>query len=374
MKRFAYILIMLFLVNCGSTQLKETNASDVQPAPDGLKASSIEDKASIVAAEKTAEETKLVAPIPDFSNSKGIGEIMNFLASDELQGRDSGSEGIAKAADFIEAIFIKNNIKPYFENFRDTLSNFNEPAYNMVGMIEGNDPELKKEFIILGAHYDHIGRIESKNGDEIANGANDNASGTTTVLELARYFGNAKANKRSIIFALFSAEEKGLLGSQYFAKYPTIPKENIVGNINLDMPVLTYDFQDLIVFGGTRSSFNAAISKAAEEMGLVVSPDPMAEQGIFTRSDHFRFVEEGVPSVMLSTGFGNGGAKAWETHFAKHYHRPSDDMMNDINFDAAAKFAELKTRIAFTLANADRRPLWNKGDFFAEQFNGPMQE
>jgi len=245
---------------------------------------------------------------------------------------------------------------------------------NVMGMIDGTDPDLKDEVIVLSAHLDHIGVSTTDEEDVINNGALDNAAGIATLLEAARMMQANTPPRRSVMFLAVTAEEKGLLGSQYFAKNPTVPKENIVGNINLDMPVLTYDFKDLIVFGGTRSTFNEAISAAAKEMNLIVAPDPMPEQGIFTRSDHFRFVEEGVPSVMLSTGFGNGGAKAWETHFAEHYHRPSDDMMNDLNFEAAAKFSELKTRIAFTLANADTRPLWNKGDFFAEQFNGPMRD
>jgi len=245
---------------------------------------------------------------------------------------------------------------------------------NVAGMIEGVDPELKDEIIVLTAHLDHIGVSRTIEDDKINNGAIDNAAGVATLIEAARMMQNNTPPRRSVMFLAVTAEEKGLLGSQYFAKNPTVPKENIVGNVNLDMPVLTYDFQDVIAFGGTRSTFNAAISKAAEEMGIVLNPDPMPEQGIFTRSDHFRFVEEGIPSVMLSTGFANGGAEGWATHFAKHYHRPSDDMQNDINFEAAAKFSELKTRITFTLANADQRPLWNKGDFFAEQFSGPMLE
>ncbi len=243
---------------------------------------------------------------------------------------------------------------------------------NVAGVIEGTDPELKDEVIVLTAHLDHIGVSKIDEEDVINNGALDNAAGIATLIEAARMMQNNTPPRRSVMFLAVTAEEKGLLGSQYFAKNPTVPKESIVGNVNLDMPVLTYDFKDVIAFGGTRSTFNAAISKAAQEMGLVLNPDPMPEQGIFTRSDHFRFVEEGVPSVMLSTGFGNGGEEAWATHFADHYHRPSDDMMNDLNFEAAAKFSELKTRITFTLANADERPLWNTGDFFAEQFNGPM--
>jgi len=318
MKRLTYLLVMLFVASCGSTQLKETNASNVQPAPDGLQGSVVEAKESMAETEKTLEETKIVAPIPDFSNSKGIGEIMNFLASDELQGRDSGSEGIAKAADFIEAIFIKNDIKPYFESFRDTLSNFNEPAYNMVGMIEGNDPELKKEFIILGAHYDHIGRIKSKNGDDIANGANDNASGTTTVLELARYFGNAKANKRSIIFALFSAEEKGLLGSKHLAKKLKDTNLNLYAMLNFEMVGVPLQHDDYLMYlTGYNLSNLADISNSYSNRTVTGFLPKAKEFNLFNRSDNAPFHEiYNVPSHTYST---------FDFTNFDHYHQVGDE-------------------------------------------------
>ena len=245
---------------------------------------------------------------------------------------------------------------------------------NVAAMIEGTDPALKDEVIVLSAHLDHIGISTTDEEDVINNGALDNAAGIATLIEAARMMTENTPPRRSVMFLAVTAEEKGLLGSQYFAKNPTVPKDNIVANINLDMPVLTYDFTDIIVFGGTRSTLEPAIEKAAAEMNITIGPDPFPEQGIFTRSDHFRFVEEGVPSVMVSTGFANGGESGWETHFATHYHRPSDDMKNNLDFDAGARFAELKTRIAFTVANQDERPLWKKGDFFAKQFNGPVTD
>jgi len=318
-----------------------------------------------------------VAPGGDtYSRAPGI----KGGATLSMDGAEKLFQGASMSyADVLELAEAEGGKTPTFElPYIVTLSQKSKidsvTSANVMGMIEGTDPALKDEVIVLSAHLDHIGVSTTDEEDVINNGALDNAAGIATLLEAARMMQNNTPPRRSVMFLAVTAEEKGLLGSQYFAKNPTVPKDNIVGNINLDMPVLTYDFKDLIVFGGTRSTFNEAISSAAKEMDLVVAPDPMPEQGIFTRSDHFRFVEEGVPSVMLSTGFGNGGAKAWATHFADHYHRPSDDMMNDLNFEAAAKFSELKTRIAFTLANADERPLWNKGDFFAEQFNGPMKD
>lgn len=243
---------------------------------------------------------------------------------------------------------------------------------NVVGMIEGSDPVLKDEVILLTAHLDHIGISKSFEEDKINNGALDNAAGVATLLEASRIILAGERPKRSIMLALVTAEEKGLLGAQYFAQNPTVDASRIVGNVNLDMPVLTYDFEDVVAFGSDRSTIAGAVSQAAEEMGMSLSPDPMPDQGIFTRSDHFRLVQIGVPSVFLATGYANGGEQAWAEHFAKNYHRPSDEMNDNVSIDAAAKFTDLNAKIALTLANQDERPLWNKDDFFARQFDGPQ--
>ena len=245
---------------------------------------------------------------------------------------------------------------------------------NVVGMIAGSDPELTDEVIVLTAHLDHTGVSQSMEEDRINNGALDNAAGIATLLEAARMIQAGQAPRRSIMFLAVTAEEKGLLGAQYFTRFPTVPAENIVANVNLDMPVLTYDFTDVIVFGATRSTIIDAVETATGEMGIALSPDPMPDQGLFTRSDHFRFVEIGVPSVYLIPGWENGGQDAFAEHMANNYHRPSDDMSEPIDFEAGAKFAEMKARIALELANKDERPLWRAGDFFAETFNGPQEE
>ena len=243
---------------------------------------------------------------------------------------------------------------------------------NVIGMIEGSDPDLKDEIIVLTAHLDHIGLSQSFEDDKINNGALDNAAGVATMLEVARIILAGERPRRSVMLLIVTAEEKGLLGAQYFAQNPTVDASRIVGNVNLDMPVLTYAFEDVVAFGSDRSTIESAVQDAAAEMNMTLSPDPFPDQGLFTRSDHFRLVEIGVPSIFLATGFANGGEEAWATHFAQNYHRPSDDMDNDIDFDAAARFAEINTRIALNLANRDERPLWNKDDFFARQFNGPQ--
>jgi len=243
---------------------------------------------------------------------------------------------------------------------------------NVIGMIEGSDPDLKNEIIVLTAHLDHIGLSQSFEDDKINNGALDNAAGVATMLDVARMVLAGERPRRSIMLLIVTAEEKGLLGAQYFAQNPTVDPSRIVGNVNLDMPVLTYAFEDVVAFGSDRSTIESAVQQAAAEMDMTLSPDPFPDQGLFTRSDHFRLVEIGVPSIFLATGFANGGQEAWATHFAQNYHRPSDDMQNNIDFDAAARFAEINARIALNLANRDQRPLWNKDDFFARQFNGPQ--
>ncbi|MEX1250453.1 MAG: M28 family metallopeptidase [Hyphomonas sp.] len=243
---------------------------------------------------------------------------------------------------------------------------------NVMGMIEGTDPDLKDEVIIISAHLDHIGISKTIEEDTINNGALDNASGVATMLDAARMLKAGPPMKRTVVFIALTAEEKGLLGAQYFAMNPSLPG-TIVANVNLDMPILTYDFTDIIVYGALRSNIAATVETAAAGMGITLSPDPAPEQGIFTRSDHFRFVEAGIPSVYLKPGFANGGDAAFAEHQARNYHRPSDDMSNKLDFAAAARFAELNARIALALANQDAPPLWKKDDFFARQFNGPME-
>ena len=239
---------------------------------------------------------------------------------------------------------------------------------NVVGLIEGSDPTLKAQTIILSAHLDHLG-IHGKDADKINNGALDNASGIATMLEVARGFKEAKTKpKRSVVLLAVTAEEKGLIGSEYFANNPTVPKAGIAADVNLDMPVLLYDFQDVIAFGADRSTIGPAVARAAGRVGIGLSADPLPEEGLFTRSDHYRFVEQGVPSVFLMTGFKNGGEKGFKDFLANHYHKPNDDLNQPINYEAGARFALVNYQIARELADAPARPAWNKGDFFGNLF------
>lgn len=239
---------------------------------------------------------------------------------------------------------------------------------NVVGLIEGSDPKLKDEVVILSAHLDHEGISAPVNGDSINNGALDNASGVATQLEVARAFmASGKPPRRSVMFVFVTAEEKGLLGAEYFARNPTTAKK-MVANVNLDMPILTYDFVDVIAFGSDRSSLGPSVRAAAARMNVALSKDPMPEEGLFTRSDHYRFVEQGVPSMFLMTGFGNGGEEKFRGFLKEHYHKPSDDLRLPIDYEAGAKFAKLNYEISREIADADTPPAWNQGDFFGGLF------
>lgn len=240
---------------------------------------------------------------------------------------------------------------------------------NVVGVIEGSDPVLKNEVIVLSAHLDHIGVSKAgENGDFINNGALDNAAGISTMLEAARGFATAKTKpKRTLVFVALTAEERGLTGSDYFARNPSVPGK-IVANVNLDMPILLYGFTDIIAFGAERSSIGPVVAEAAKGMGLTLSPDPVPDEGLFTRSDHFSFVLTGVPSVFIKTGYANGGKEADESFRGARYHRPGDDLTQAINYEAGAKFAKVNYEIAKALANTPERPKWRDGDFFGTRF------
>ncbi len=240
---------------------------------------------------------------------------------------------------------------------------------NVVALLEGSDPALKDEAIVLSAHLDHEGvREDAEPGeDRVYNGALDNAGGVATTLEVARAFvESGQRPKRSVLFLLVTAEEKGLVGAEYFARNPG--KLKVVGNLNLDMPILTYDFTDVVAFGADRSTIGPAVRRAAERVGVTLSGDPLPDEGLFTRSDHYRFVEVGVPSAFLMTGFQNGGEAKFTAFLKECYHKVCDDLSQPIDYAAGAKFAKINYEIARELADGAERPAWNKGDFFGGKF------
>ena len=252
---------------------------------------------------------------------------------------------------------------------------------NVVATLEGSDPVLKNEYVVFSAHLDHIGvsnhsddHEEGEVEDTINNGALDNASGVSILLETARLLASMPERpKRSVLFVVVTGEEKGLLGSSYFANNPTVPVMQMVANVNLDMPLILYPFADVIAFGSTHSTLGTIVESAAKKIDISLSPDPMPEQALFTRSDHYSFVKAGIPSVFLMTGFKSkdpeiDGGKMFGDFLKNHYHQHSDQIDLPIRWDAAASFAEVNMMIGVEIANGENRPVWNEGDFFGKTF------
>jgi len=277
-----------------------------------------------------------------------VAHTLKYLASDALEGRDPGTAGIEKAGQYLETLLKDAGIKPYFKSYRDSLSNY-PGAYNVVGYIEGTDPKLKKEFVILGAHYDHIGITEKGfEGDHINNGANDNASGTTVLSEVAKYLAKAKNNKRSVLVVFFSAEEKGLLGSKHLAEKLKREQMNVYTLLNFEMlgVPMKYDF-DMFLTG-----FN--LSNMAEKMnqyagGTFIGKSEGAEKyDLFKASDNYPFYEAfKIPSHTVS---------AFDFSNFNYYHHPKDEFEGmDTKF--MTKVSQKLTGVVTKMINAETREI-----------------
>lgn len=304
-------------------------------------------------------------------------QVGSYLHFDKASALFEGAEMTA------EQVFALDNdgekIKGFALTSKVAMSNSSRheeiTSPNIIAAIEGSDPVLKDEYVVFSAHLDHIGVSEhSDHEDKINNGALDNASGVSILLETARILSQSEEkSKRSILFVVVTGEEKGLLGSSYYAQNPTVPVMKLVANVNLDMPLLLYNFADVIAFGSTHSTMGASVEKAAGKVGIGLSPDPMPEQALFTRSDHYSFVKAGIPSVFLMSGFkskdeGVDGGAVFKEFLSTHYHNHSDEVSLPIKYEAAASFAEVNIMIGQEIANQAERPKWHDGDFFGKTF------
>lgn len=245
---------------------------------------------------------------------------------------------------------------------------------NVLGYLPGTDPALAKEYIVVTAHLDHLGKTPTPESgdDEINNGAMDNAVGIAAMLEAARLL-KANPSKRPVVFLALTGEEKGLVGSDYFIRNPTLNNGKVVANINLDMPILTYEFTDFVAFGAERSTLYPEVKAAVESLDVTLSPDPVPEKGLFTRSDQYSFVEQGVPAVFLSTGWENGGKEAQADFIKNHYHSVTDEA-SLVNFEQLKRFTDINFTIIRNVGNMKARPKWVKDDFFGKIFNGEMEK
>ena len=228
---------------------------------------------------------------------------LEYLASDDLMGRKTGTEGIEKAANFITTIFEGKGVKPYYDTYRDHFKIGNVDAFNIVGYLEGNDPDLKNEFVVIGAHYDHIGVGKEVDGDTIANGANDNAAGTTAVVELAKYFADINDNKRSVLFILFSGEELGLKGSFHSAKRLKEEGLDLYAMINLEMIGVPMEGKDYLAYvtGFEETNLAEKFNQYTGEKTLGFF-EGAKKMNLFKRSDNYPFFAEfNVPAQTICT-------------------------------------------------------------------------
>jgi len=276
--------------------------------------------------------------------------------NDVLSRIDNGNTASFNLASSIEV--------NYTSTFKDVES------WNLIAKITGHDKHLKQEYIVHTAHLDHVGIGAAVNGDSIYNGAHDNAEGVASLLEFARIYKqkNVRPN-RSMLLLVNTGEEMGLLGSAYFVNHPTVPKNKIVAAINADMPILIAPLLSIVPTGTEHSSLYQNVAFAADKLDIEIHEDRMPEEIRLTRSDHFSFICEGIPAMYIKYGIKTNvpgfdllkHMKQWQT---LHYHKPSDDINNSFDFNAAKKYAQLNFLISYSISQTNERPKWNKGDYF----------
>lgn len=252
-------------------------------------------------------------------------------------------------------------------------------APNVVAILPGRDPRLRDEYVVFSAHWDHLGiGAPDKSGDNIYNGAVDNASGVASVIEIARALAHlpaAQRPRRSILFLIPTAEEQGLLGAEWYARHPLVPLRQTAADVNLDSMNIHGLTRNFVPLGAERSSLKGVVEAVARERGMTVSPDPRPEQGSFYRSDHFPFAKVGVPSINLEAGDDFvGRPKGWgqqqfEAYNTAHYHQPSDQYSDAWDFRGIIQETEIALAIGRRVADADQSPRFNPDDEFAKAQN-----
>ena len=288
-------------------------------------------------------------------------------ATRRLLGSDAGA-----VFDAVSSGNPKSRALPYRARVHLLSTHQTKTSPNVVGLLRGSDPKLRDEYLVYSSHLDHLGITEPVDGDAINNGAFDNASGIACMIEMARAFVAAKP-RRSILFLATTAEEKGSKGAQYFVSNPPVPVDQLVGNINIDMLVMTHRTRDLVAYGAETNDLGDLARALAKEMNVELTPDPFPEEVIFVRSDQIEFVRRGIPAIYLGLGFHAVDPNVDnQAEFARwlrtRYHSPKDDLQQPIDWSAALLLTEFEYRLGLTAANRDARPRWNPGDFFGVTF------
>ncbi|AZQ43630.1 M20/M25/M40 family metallo-hydrolase [Nonlabens ponticola] len=295
MKNLSVLIVALILASCGTSRRLE--------------------KMDLATAK--IKERKVYLPT---ANPTQIAIDVQYLSSDELNGRETGTKGIEMAADYLKERLQTIGIEPYGSGYFDAFSSGDLKGYNVVGMLPGSDRELMKETIVIGAHYDHIGIISAVDGDSIANGANDNATGTATVLAIADAFKKLDFNRRKVVFALFSAEEKGLIGSRKLAEKMKANGENVVAMINFEMTGTPMVDKEYITYltGYDTSNMGEIFNREYEKFKVTEKLEAAAKMNLFRRSDNYSFYEVfKIPAQTFCT---------FDFTNFDHYHQVGDDI------------------------------------------------
>jgi Zn-dependent M28 family amino/carboxypeptidase len=242
---------------------------------------------------------------------------------------------------------------------------------NVIARLEGSDPDLRNQYVVYTAHWDHLGRDTTAAGDQIFNGALDNATGTAALLEIARaYTRLAGPPKRTILFLAVTAEEQGLAGAKYYAENPLYPLEKTLVNINMDGVNQWGRTRDLTVIGYGNSTMDEVLRSLVEPKGRTLIPDPESEKGYFYRSDHFEFAKKGVPALYVEAGLdfigkpADFGRQKREGYTSTDYHKPSDEIKPDWDLSGAVDDLRLLFEVGYMVANGATWPEWKPGTEF----------
>jgi hypothetical protein len=305
---------------------------------------------------------------PSLDDNRGLkaGVTFNPARADRLlAGSGHGLKELLDAADAGKPL-------PHFEipsRLKATVAvkRADVASQNVVALLPGADPALKDEYVVFSAHLDHLGVGKPINGDAIYNGAMDNASGIASLLDVAAMLKESGARlRRSVLFVAVTGEEKGLLGSKFFALHPTVDRGAIVADFNSDMFLPLYPLKRLTIYGLDESDLGADAVAVATSMGVAPEPDPEPQRNLFIRSDQYSFIRRGIPSLMFKVGFAKGTAeeetfRAW---LKDRYHAPSDDVKQPVDKAAAGAFDRLMATLLERVANRDGRPHWKDSSFF----------
>lgn len=291
---------------------------------------------------------------------------MNPASSDKLFGSANLSfarlAALADASRPLPKVNLGTSLRGHF-----TATHRPVNSANVVARLPGSDPTLRAENVVFSAHLDHLGVSTPIAGDGLYNGAMDNAAGVAGLLDIARtYQARPVKPKRSILFVFVTAEEKGLLGSRYFALRPTVPKRSIVADLNFDMALPVFPLRSVTALGAEESTLGATAAEVAAATNLPLAPDPWPDRNSFVRSDQYSFIREGIPSLAFKFGFAKGTPEAelerkWRSD---RYHAPSDDLSQPVAKEDAIRLHDFVAELGWRVANAPARPTWNSGSFF----------